>query len=497
MLQLFKTSIFTSSTLLLGLILIYVCAEKSVGRLLVTRLAILTIVTQLAAFLSPSLLVFNLIVGLCVPIFASKRRFVAPIYLYLVLTMPMVSTLLAVGNLYITTYDVSISLGIGAIVTVLVRPGPRQMRSRKWDWPIVLLFLLLVVQSARDTSASNYFRVVIETSLQTLLPYFVISRSIHTFDDLRLAVFGLISATAALSCLAIFEAFHSWPLYRIVWAHYGITLGSGASVKLRAGFLRAPGPFPEPTSFAFCLAVGGIAAYSMRSAFRNRFNNFAIFFIILLGICAPQSRGAWIGLFVGIITSKVFEKRFATLARWLLFGASAFIVTLASNSLSSRVSNSLGLGGTPDYRVSLFNRGIEEFRKNPVFGMPIKSVLYSLRDITQGEGMVDFVNTYLYVALLSGVVGLTIFVVSVLSPLPAIWPLRARRVANVRDRQQIGFVFSSVTAIAVMLAVTSLGGRTTVMIAIMLGFSAAIMNCFRLIPKNTVVAKPQPVTPTV
>ena len=81
-------------------------------------------------------------------------------------------------------------------------------------------------------------------------------------------------------------------------------------------------------------------------------------------------------------------------------------------------------------------------------------------------------------------VGLIVFLISFLFPLLFIWPLRLKRVITFGDRQQIGFVFSSMIAIAVMLSVQSLGGRTTVMMAIMLGLCAAIMNYYHAIQRT-------------
>lgn len=490
MFELIKTAIFASALLLTGLFCLRLCADRSLVRLLLTRLMILTVITQFATFCAPSILALNLVVGLSIPILATERRLVAPMYLFIQLTIPMVTTVLGIGSVYLLTFDAGMAAGLGAVAALVMRSRGRFPRTIAWDVPALLFFALLVLQAARDTSATNFMRAALEAAWDTLLPYYVVSRSLRTFEDVRVALFGLIAATIALSVLAFYEAFRHWPMYRSVFAHYGISLSSGASVKLRGGFIRSPGPFPEPVSFAFCLAVGFIAIYACRTVFRSRYAHLAILGIATLGILAPQSRGAWMGLVVGIAVYQIFIKQIAGLGRMALYGAVGLIVVVGSSSIGNRVTDTLGVNNGPDYRVTLFSRGVEEVKKFPLIGRPIGQVYYSLRDLMQGEGIVDFVNTYLYVALVSGLIGLFVFVVILISPMIPLWGLRSARWVNDRDRQQVAFVFSALAAMIAMFAVTSLGGRSQVMLSAMMGLSAAFMNYRRVLARQGRPAAP-------
>ena len=484
MFELIKTAGFVSTLLLSGLFCLRLCGDRSLVKLLVTRLMILTVLTQFAAFCAPSILSLNLVVGLSIPILATERRLIAPLYLFLQLTMPMVTVVLGFGSLYLLTFDVGMAAGLGALAALALRSRGRFPRMLLWDVPVYLFFILLVLQSARGTSATNVLRSAMEAGWDTLLPYYVVSRSLRTFDDLRVALFGLIAATAALSALAFYEAFRHWPMYRVVFAHYGIPISAGAAVKLRGGFIRSPGPFPEPVSFAFCLAVGMIAIFSLRSAFRTRYAHLGILGIATLGILAPQSRGAWMGVMVGILVYQIFRKQFASLGRYAAYGAGAFLVVLASSSINDRVTNTLGINNGPDYRVSLFSRGVEEVKKYPLLGRPLNQVYFALRDLIQGEGIVDFVNVYLYVALVSGLIGLIVFVSVIVSPMVPLWGLRSNRLVAPRDQQQMAFVFSGLSAMMVMFTVTSLGGRATALLSVMMALSAVIMNYRRVLVRQ-------------
>jgi hypothetical protein len=482
--ELIKTAGFTVAALLAGLLALQFCARRAVAATLVPKLMILTIVTQFAAFCSPTLLVFNVIVALSVPLFATERRLIAPIYIYLLLTLPMVSSFLGTSSLYITAYDVSMSIAFGGLMALLMRSKGAHTRSMQWDLPIFLFFLLLVVQGSRDTTFTNVLRVTTAQTLQVLLPYYVISRSIRTLEDLRGAVFGLVAATAALSVLAAFEALRSWPLFRIIWSHYNIPLGSGASVKLRGGFLRSPGPFPEPTTFANCLAVGVIATYALRSAFRSKSHHLAILAVVVIGIVAPQSRGAWMGAVIGIALFQLFHLGLAKVGQLALFGSIAALAVAANAGVADRISSTLGLGGGPDYRVSLFNRGVEEVKRYPVIGRPIDQVLFSLRDLVQGEGMVDFVNTYLFFALVTGLVGMTVLIITLIWPLVPLWAMRGKRVIARVDQQQIAFVFAGSVSMIVMLTVQSLTGRIIVMITVLMAMGSSVLNHHRVLARG-------------
>ena len=87
----------------------------------------------------------------------------------------------------------------------------------------------------------------------------------------------------------------------------------------------------------------------------------------------------------------------------------------------------------------------------------------------------------LYVAL---VLGLIVFVGVIVSPMVPLWSLRSNRLVAPRDQQQIAFVFSELSAMMVMFTVTSLGGRATALLSVMMALSAVIMNYRRVLVRQ-------------
>ena len=65
--------------------------------------------------------------------------------------------------------------------------------------------------------------------------------------------------------------------------------------------------------------------------------------------------------------------------------------------------------GTVTYRERLFDISIEVIKQNPVLGAADVMQLPVMQQLRQGAGIIDIVNTYLLVALVTGLVGLSLF----------------------------------------------------------------------------------------
>ena len=475
-----KAYCYCTSFLLIGLLLFLKCAKNVKTFTSDIRLITLLVFSQAVAFLSPSILAYNIVALLIVPIFATSRRLIAPIYIFTIFTLPLLSVVLHSGGIYLLSYDVGISLTLGALAALLKHGDGRHAQSLKWDASVFLLVVLFVLTTGRGSTVTNLGRLLVEQSLQLLGPYYVISRSIRSRDDLESAVYGLVAAGAALSMLAVFEAVHTWPLYRITWSHYGIPLGSGSSVKLRGGLLRSPGPYPEPTSFAFVLTVAFLATYIFSDLFKSKGKHLALLALMTVGLCAPQSRGAWIGALIGMAAYQTYQRRYAVLGSQLFYVALGLVGLVATSLFSPKLNSILNVYGdlkiSKDYRADLLTRGVEEVMKYPVLGRPVPDVMFALRDLTQGEGIVDFVNSYLFVSLIGGLVGLTVLITALGVPMLATWRLRRRILFMRTNGSAAAFAFSVASSVVVMLGFTSLGGRTTTMLIVVVALMSIVLN---------------------
>jgi hypothetical protein len=166
-------------------------------------------------------------------------------------------------------------------------------------------------------------------------------------------------------------------------------------------------------------------------------------------------------------------------AKSLVLGGTISLAFLGAK-VSPYLSEQLGLSGgsrdTADYRQILFDRGIEEFVKQPVFGYPMSELNIRLADLVQGEGIIDFVNAYIWVMLISGIVGLTIFVGAFAYFLQKIAKVGRFKGRRRRDVEAGVFAFATIAMSMEMFFFTSFGTRPATFLFVLFGFAAAFIR---------------------
>jgi hypothetical protein len=417
-----------------------------------------------------------LVMALVIPLAARRPADAAPLYLFALLLLPPLDTVIVLGPLKLFDCGIHDMFGLGAMARIMMAPR-RQRSSFRTDLPVAALLLLLVFSTARDTSVTNILRVLINTLLDCAMPYYIFSRGVRSVQDAKLCMLHLVTAAAILSVILLYEVRTSWPIYNQLYPLHQVKVL--LLVKQRGGVLRAGGPFLESTSIAMVLATCVVAAWLSRFAFRSRATHFALLALLLVGLTAPQSRGAWVGLILGTVAADMYRRRpFAAARRIALIGAlGAALVSLAPMSpyLSDTLGMSEGSSSTVEYRSRLFTRGMEEFWKSPTIGYSPPQVLIHLSDLRQGEGIIDFVNTYIFIMLVSGMIGLTIFVGIFLYYLCGLWVRRAAFKRSDTDLTTQTFVFAGLAMPMEMLIFTSLGGRVETMLFILFGLGTSLM----------------------
>lgn len=471
-----KTALFLALLSAMAFAIFYYCLSPVMKRTLGYRPIIVALAMPLAAWGVPNIWALYAIMLGMVPLFARRAAEVAPLYLFSLLLLPGLDTSMMLGGVKLFEFGVHDALTVGALLRLLLFTDGKVEGFRPLDIPVLLVLLLLVTGLARDTTVTNFVRVLINIGLDYAVPYFVISRSVRTMDDVRLCMVWLACAAVIISVILLYEVRTGWPMYNSLYDRHGImTL---LLVKMRGGVLRAGGPFLESTSMAMVLVFCFLAAWLSRPAFRSKLHYLAILLLLLAGLSAPQSRGAWIGLLIAFLVADLYRGRIYLLLRRCVLVALAggILLTLAHNS--SYISETMGLSGgsmdTVDYRERLFERGMEEFKESPIVGYSLPEAMIRLDDLRQGEGIVDFVNTYIFIALISGVIGLIIFTGGFAIFIGLLWmrlPLLRRSPA---DLAPAALICGGLASMMEMLFFTSFGGRPAVFLFLFFGFSAAI-----------------------
>ena len=287
---------------------------------------------------------------------------------------------------------------------------------------------------------------------------------------------ALAGSAVVLSTLAIYETWRTWPIYRGIYTHYGIELTKAANIKLRGGSMRSAGPYTEPLSLAFAITIGFVALLSIRQQVQRQWQYILLCVFVIGGLIAPQGRGAWIGALCALFALDLYRRNYRRFTIKAVLIGIAGVAALAVAAVNNRVAVMLGLTaegqGTVDYREQLLVRGLEEFWKHPLFGDSIGNVLYNLRDMTQGEGIVDLVNGYLHIALISGAAGLMLTIMALTGMAVQFIRVRSQEMAPTILRITASFAFASLIAIAVMLTSMSIFGRPLLILLIVLACGA-------------------------
>ncbi|WP_395334437.1 O-antigen ligase family protein [Novosphingobium sp. BL-8H] len=433
-----------------------------------------TFLTPIVAWVLPHVLLLFLVMCFWVPAMAGRRDRIAGVYLCCMLLLPALDVPIAIGSLKLVAFNVQDGLVLGSAFAIARNPVRHPGRFIADRWVIALLVLFTVV-FGRDTSSTNLLRVACSVVLNLGLPYYVLSRGIANATELRTTIRWFACGGVALAALMLFEAVRAWSLYNELYQHYG--LPNMFYLKVRGGIVRAAGPFMESTSAALVLALSLAGMWLLRADFRSRLRHYALAAVMFLGMSVPQSRGAWMGVLVGWLLVDLYRRDYAALARRCMVMGLLAAVVLALASLSPTFANAVGFSpgsaDTAEYRKQLFQRGMEQIRLRPFTGYSMPQLDVVMADMRQGEGIVDYVNSFIWVALVSGIGGLALFCGSFMAPMIQSWT-RCRDWALAQGRDAGAFLFAGLAMLIVMFAFTSFGARPASVTFAMFGFACAL-----------------------
>ncbi len=490
-----KPSLFVATVSTMAICLFLLCLKKEVRKPIEARMLTIAVAMPLLAWCLPSVGALLLIMCVWVPLAAGRFSLLAPVYLFSLLLLPGLDGPLMIGSFKLVDFGVHDALALGAAVAIFVNPAKAKCRM-EWDIMVFAVVVLIAMALARDTTASHNLRVITEVSLDFALPYYIVSRGVRSADEMRAALLWLGGAAVLLAALLIFELWKSWPIYYELYrAHEMQTVLMG---KVRGGFIRASGPLVEPTSMAMLLGLCFVALYLSRTAFRNRYYFLLALTVVGIGLIAPQSRSAWIGTGIAIALADLLCRRYAQLAGKLVVAGGALSALLLAAQFSPSLSETLGLSGasseTTDYRRMLLDRGLQEISQHPITGHSLQQLQHLLSDLVQGEGIIDFVNTYIWIMLLSGIGGLIIFCTPIIYFLARVFKEGRFGRRDGRNVELGAFVFAVLFMFSEMFFFTSFGTRPAMFQFILFGFGDAFIR-FQRQGAETPDAVPQAATP--
>jgi hypothetical protein len=420
----------------------------------------------LAAFLAHSFWVFVIAAAFLLAIGAAREHNKLALFFFLLFAVPNfqeeISGIGGIRYFFSINYLRLLALAILLPACWYLRQQPGVERFGK-TLPDKLLIgylglnalLMLTASTMTNTLRHGVFYAVIDV----FLPYYVASRFPRSVEGFREALMAFGLAALALSTIAFFEMVRHWLLYTSLENALGTWWGYGNYLD-RDELLRAQGSTGQPIALGYVTAVALCIFVYLRKVTPNKMY-WALGVIVLgLGLVSSLSRGPWIGAalmgLAFIMTSASPGPRLAFVALISV----ATIPALTALPLGDRIIELLPFIGTVEaenvsYRRRLLEVSTSIILQSPFFGAYDYMYSPAMQELRQGQGIIDIVNSYLGVALNSGLVGLSLYVSFFFS---AAWgALRAmKQVPRDSERHVLGqALFASLLGILIIIFTVS------------------------------------------
>ena len=283
-------------------------------------------------------------------------------------------------------------------------------------WPDKLLALYLVLSALlqlRETTLTDTLRQSLYLFIDVFLPYYVASRTLKQLSDFKDAMLAFALAAMLLALIGTFEYARHWLLYGSLSDALGLRWGM-SNYAGRGGSLRASASTGQSIVLGYVISVAIGFYLFLHAGVRSRLQQRLGALLLAAGLFATLSRGPWVGA-AAMITVFIATGRNAV-KRLILLGL-AGVLSLPLLSIipgGNKLIDLLPYIGTTDtgnitYREELFAKAMIVIQRNPLFGSVDYLNTAEMQSMMQGEGIIDIVNSYLAIALESGLIGLLLF----------------------------------------------------------------------------------------
>lgn len=357
-------------------------------------------------------------------------------------------------------------------------PGPFKMPADKY---LAAYLALLLIIEFPISSTTNQLRSSLSYGVDIVLPYYVCSRWLIDRRRLRDAMASFAAACAVMALVAVFETFKGWLLYASLPNFLNVRWSYG-NYMMRDGALRATVSAGHSIVFGYVMTVALGLHLALRSSFPTAKSWWCVAFLLFAGIAASMSRGPWIGAAAMIAVAFMLGAGTGERVAKTSLAAIFVVPVLMLTSLGPKIISLLPFVGNVDaanveYRQQLFNVSWSVLMLNPVFGSPYYMSNPLMEQMRQGEGIIDMVNSYLGVAMVSGFVGLAFFVGVFASTVGRLWLHLVRHADKSSDDYATGrALLAALVGILVIIATASSINAIPVIYWCVAGMCAAYLH---------------------
>ena len=411
-----KCLIYIEILMIFGIFLFRRSLAPAYREILSPKEIILVLLTPAVAMLIGNIYIFDVYLACAVGLTSRTRGGMFCTYIIMLPLVPFLNVEARVGGAYLLPISSLTAMNFGTIIGIAITNDKKYHGRLIFEVFAFILFVMQAVIALRVIELNNtiILREILSVFLNFYVPFIIASRSISSRDDFNRTFGCFIFSGFICAIVTIFQAVRHWVLYEPMYSALHVTQPFlSALLSIRGGLLRSGGTLIDYTAGGMFMACVLVVLPGMKSIFRPSWQ-MVPGILILAGLFLTQSRGAWIALTFGWLACMAYRgyvMRSAVFAATLVLVRFAIFPVLAL--LSANTGEMLGVNGhsleTADYRADLLKEGLQQIVSHPWFGQSPAQLRINLVDLTQGEGIVDFVNTHLFVAMASGLIGFAIW----------------------------------------------------------------------------------------
>lgn len=407
MLFLLKTLVAIEFLIVVSLVTFRYLLAPQYRDIVTGRIAILAMSIPAVALFCGNIYIFYAWLTAITAFNARSRAELAATYVFLLPLVPILSVETAVGGVYLFAISVVTAINLGGLIGFFItQKPPRLPYANRYDVAVLLLMAIFIFIYNRDASATALLRGLTVNVLDFAVPYLLIARGVGSREAVERVLLRLLLGASVVAVTAFFQAVKHWVLFEAYYQALHIPFPFMSwTTSMRGGLLRTGGAMLDYSTAGLFLA----AALTLMPMLRTRFRPlgfWAMIAILVCGLLATQSRGAWVAAVIGILFILSYRGRWGYVV--LLAGGSiaaevAFLLFARSGRLAAILGQTAEATGTLTYRKELLAQGLDQVRAHPLLGQSPNVLVQNLPDLVQGQHIVDFVNAHLYVAMTAGV----------------------------------------------------------------------------------------------
>jgi O-Antigen ligase len=400
-----------------------------------------------ALFLSPNFWIFALLV-FCLLYWLGQRQHPATLFAGLIYSAPYLEQLLpGIGGInQLLSISYPRLLALTCLLLWFSKWKPKKHHgdgSTYFDTLLLIYGLYALILQLMFDSLTNSLRFFLYFLIDAMLVYWIARSWATDRKQLKEAISSFMFGAMIVCTIAAFEFGKRWLLY----ANVGETLkayGTTGEYLLRGdtGLIRASATTGHSIPMGYLAMVGIILwmGYSETAKIASKAKIIGLG-ILAAGSIASLSRGPWVALAVGLIFwYSLSPQGLKRLVIVFAMASAAFGLALLTPAKDEIISLIPWVGdsdsGNIDYRTRLIQVSMFLIRENLWFGSPTFMSAPIMQQMIQGQGIIDLVNTYVALALSSGLIGVFLFASVVIGPLIAGLPLYFRLLAKAKRENQ-------------------------------------------------------------